>query len=107
MNRTNFEHAGFGLIFQFVIAVLYALLGNWILDVALMGVIGIWTGGFFAVGFFIGREHAQAQNKYAIGYIAAFDVRRWSLDARLDLLFPFTACLTSAILITATYFGVF
>ncbi len=90
MNRTNFEHAGYALLFQLVIAAAFWLcLDLW--------TIGLWAGGLFAVGFFIGREHAQAQNKYQIGYIKAFDVRIWSLDARLDLLFPFTACLALAV----------
>jgi hypothetical protein len=55
--------------------------------------VGLWAGGLFSAGFFISREHAQAQRKYAFGYIAAFDVRCWSWDARLDALCPVLACL--------------
>ena len=68
------------------------------------GVTGDWfAGACFGIAFFVGREHAQAQAK--LGYtfkttFQAFDVRKWSLDSQLDLLFPTIACLI--ILVIAT-----
>lgn len=56
---------------------------------------GDWlAGSCFGFAFFLGREHAQAQAK--LGYtfkttFAAFNVLNWSLDAKLDLLFPIIA----------------
>jgi len=81
VNRTNFEHAFFASLMQIVIGLVS---GNW------------FAGGCFGIAFFLGREHAQAQA--TIGYslvktFQAFDVRKWSLDAQLDLLFPVIACL--------------
>lgn len=62
-------------------------------------VVGLLTGNWlagaaFGFAFFLGREHAQAQDK--LGYtlkttFKAFDIRKWSLDAKLDLLFPTVA----------------
>ena len=76
MNRTNFEHAAYALLMQ---AVIGFLSGSW------------WSGAAFGAAFFLGREHAQAQIKYNLGDISAFDIRRWSLDARLDIAFPVVA----------------
>ena len=76
MNRTNFEHAAIALIMQAFIGL---LTGNW------------WIGAAFGAAFFLGREHAQAQSKYNLGDISAFDIRRWSIDARLDIAFPVVA----------------
>ena len=93
MNRTHFEHAGYALLFQFVIASAFWLCVD-------MWTVGLWSGGLFAIGFFIGREHAQAQNKYHLNEFQAFDVRLWSWDSRLDLLFPFVAVLVVALYFT-------
>ena len=81
MNQTNFEHAGYAALMQLVIGV---VTGDW------------FAGACFGIAFFVGREHAQAQAK--LGYtlkttFQAFDVRKWSRDAQLDLLFPTIACL--------------
>ena len=88
MNQTNFEHAGYAALMQLVIGL---VTGDW------------FAGACFGIAFFIGREHAQAQAK--LGYtfkttFQAFDVRKWSLDSQLDLLFPTIACLI--ILVIAT-----
>jgi len=76
MNRTNFEHAAYALLMQLP----FGLLGHW------------WVGAALSIGFFLGREHAQAQDKindYSFhGDLAAFRVWQWPLDAKLDLLFP-------------------
>lgn len=81
MNRTNWEHAGYAVIMQVIVML---LTGSWL------------AGTTFAIAFFIGREHAQRQDQ--LGYtfkttFQAFDIRQWSLDAQLDLLFPVTVVL--------------
>lgn len=73
MNQTNFEHAGYALLMQLGI---WAVSGSWL------------AGACFAIAFFLGREHAQFQNKYNAGDFASFNFFKWSLDAKLDLLFP-------------------
>ena len=88
MNQTNFEHAGYAALMQLVIGL---VTGDW------------FAGACFGIAFFVGREHAQAQAK--LGYtfkttFQAFDVRKWSLDSQLDLLFPTVICLI--ILVIAT-----
>ena len=88
MNQTNFEHAGYAALMQLVIGL---VTGDW------------FAGACFGIAFFVGREHAQAQAK--LGYtlkttFQAFDVRKWSLDSQLDLLFPAVTCLI--ILVIAT-----
>lgn len=77
MNYTNFEHAFYALLMQAAIGL---TTGDW------------FAGACFGVAFFLGREHAQAQRKHNLGDFAAFDMRRWSLDSRLDLIFPVIAC---------------
>jgi hypothetical protein len=81
MNQTNFEHAGYAALMQLVIGL---ITGDW------------FAGACFGIAFFLGREHAQAQDK--LGYtlkttFQAFDVTKWSKDAQLDLLFPVVTCL--------------
>lgn len=88
MNQTNFEHAGYAALMQLAIGL---VTGDW------------FAGACFGIAFFVGREHAQAQAK--LGYtfkttFQAFDVRKWSLDSQLDLLFPVATCLI--ILVIAT-----
>ena len=84
MNQTNFEHAGYAVLMQVVVGL---LTGNWL------------AGACFGFAFFLGREHAQMQDKVGYtfkGTFKAFDIRKWSLDAKLDLLFP-------AIAVTVVY----
>jgi hypothetical protein len=94
MNRTNFEHAIYALLMQLP----FGLLGHW------------WMGAAFAIGFFLGREHAQVQHEiqdatsydeaYGIeGDFAAFKVWKWSLDAQLDLLLPVVAVVIVAVVL--------
>ena len=81
MNQSNFEHAGYALLMQLVVGLMF---GNW------------FAGACFGFAFFLGREHAQAQDKLGYSFkttFQAFDVRKWSLDAQLDLLFPAVAVL--------------
>lgn len=87
MNRTHIEHAVFSLLMQ---GVVWLLTGN-----ALAGM-------FFAIAFFFGREHAQAEYKAInmdfggkranMPWYAGFNPRYWTLDAVLDLLSPILAC---------------
>jgi hypothetical protein len=50
-------------------------------------------GGLFAVGFYFGREVAQTERKAGTPpWWSGFDGRKWSLDAKLDLLFPVIVC---------------
>jgi len=82
VNQTNFEHAAYALLMQLP----FGLAGEW------------WMGAVFGAAFFLGREHAQAQRAYDLGDFSAFDLRRWSLDARLDLVAPCLAVLGVALL---------
>ena len=87
MNQTNFEHAGYALAMQLAIGL---VTGNW------------WAGAAFGAAFFLGREHAQQE--YKLGTVGkspwpAFDVRLWSRDAQLDLLFPVVAVALVAFLL--------
>ena len=93
INRTHFEHAGYALLFQFVAAAAYALLAD-------LWIAGLWAGGLFSFAAFLFREHAQAQIKYDLNEFQAFDFRRWSWDARIDLLAPTLVCLAVAMLAT-------
>ena len=81
MNQTNWEHAGYALLMQLIVGL---LTGNWL------------AGACFGFAFFLGREHAQAQAPLGYSFkstFQAFDLRKWSLDAKLDLLFPLLAVL--------------
>ena len=89
MNRTNFEHAAYALIIQLIIGLLTQ---NW------------WAGAAAGMAFFIGREHAQRE--YQIGNPSklkpwqGFDIWRWSLDSKLDALFPIIATTALALMVT-------
>lgn len=77
MNRTNFEHAGYALLMMTP----FVLLGHAV------------AGAMFGIAFFLGREHAQVQRKCGVGGIQAFNPGLWSLDARLDFVFPLVTCM--------------
>lgn len=89
MNQSNFEHAGYALLMQLVIGLVF---GDW------------FAGACFGTAFFLGREHAQNQDK--LGYtfkttFQAFDIRKWSLDSRLDFIFPLV---TTLLVLALVYF---
>jgi hypothetical protein len=94
MNKTNFEHAGFALLMMLP----FVLLGNPL------------AGAAFGIAFFLGREHAQFQvllKDYTLrGTFKAFDMRKWSLDAQLDLVFPIVACALAYIGLRYVGYGV-
>ena len=77
MNYTNFEHAGYAVLMQLAVGLLS---GDW------------FAGAMFGIAFFLGREHSQFQNKYDLGDFESFNFIKWSLDSKLDLLFPIIAC---------------
>ena len=86
MNESNFAHAGLALMAQMMTALMATALGADLLSAVVMG-------GLFAVGFYFGREVAQAERKAGTPpWWSGFDVRKWSLDAKLDLLFPVIVC---------------
>lgn len=86
MNESNFAHAGLALLAQMMTALMATALGADLLSAVVMG-------GLFAVGFYFGREVAQAERKAGTPpWWSGFDARKWSLDAKLDLLFPVIVC---------------
>ena len=86
MNESNFAHAGLALLAQMMTALMATALGADLLSAVVMG-------GLFTVGFYFGREVAQAERKAGTPpWWSGFDVRKWSLDAKLDLLFPVIVC---------------
>ena len=99
MNRTNFEHA---LCAVLIMAVLWAAF-------FLLGVpSGQWVGAAAGIAFFAGREFTQAQRAIAktqgvtltdLPWYSALDIRMWSRDGRLDLMFPVVSCLALACLV--------
>lgn len=79
MNRTNYAHGGYALLIQLLGTL---LAGN------------VWIGAALAIGFFIGREHAQQEYKYAkdvttLKWYAGFV--GWSKDKLLDVIAPVVA----------------
>lgn len=79
MNRTNYAHGAYALLIQFLGTLLS---GN------------AWIGAALAIGFFIGREHAQQEYKYAkdvttLKWYAGFT--GWSKDKLLDVVTPVVA----------------
>lgn len=95
MNASNFAHAGLSLLFQSVTTLIAYFCGLSIADASCLG-------GSVAIGFYIGREVTQAERKAGGNpWWVGFDVRRWTLDAKLDLLFPIVACLGLVALIAA------
>lgn len=98
MNRTNLEHA---LCAVLIMAVLWAAF-------FLLGVpSGQWVGAAAGITFFAGREFTQAQRTIAkaqgvtlteLPWYSALDIRTWSRDGQLDLLFPVVSCLALACL---------
>ena len=87
MNQTNFEHAGYALLMQLVVGLVF---NDW------------FAGACFGFAFFLGREHAQYQDTIGYGFkqtFQAFEVWKWSLDSKLDLLFP-TITVLAVLLLT-------
>lgn len=90
MNPSNFAHAGLALVFQLITALAAMAFGVEIFVAAVMGAL-------FSIGFYLGREVAQAERKAGTPpWWSGFDVRKWSKDSILDLLCPVVFCATAA-----------
>ena len=95
MNTSHFEHTIIALVMQ---AILGLLTGNW------------WIGAAFGAAFFLGREHAQAEERYieanggsryhtpVAPEWAVFNLRWWDRDALLDWITPTVAVVAVALL---------
>ena len=77
MNRSNWEHVAIALLVQ-----------------ALVGIVSgdLWIGAAFAIGLFLGREHAQREYQVTkggpVGNLNVFaGLKGWSKDTYLDF-FP-------------------
>ncbi len=84
-NLSNVSHAGLALAMQGVVTIATYLVG-------FSPVLGAALGGVLAIGFYWGREVAQAERK-AGGkpWWIGFDMTLWSNDAILDFVFPVLA----------------
>lgn len=86
MNITNLFHAVLAVACQLIVATALWLVGIDFPTACAMG-------GLFAVGFYFGREVAQAEAKAGgTPWWIGFDVRKWSADAICDLAFPLATC---------------
>lgn len=86
MNASNFAHALLAVSAQVIIMLFGMIFGA-------SAIAGAICGGLFAVGFYFGREVAQAERKAGGSpWWVGFDVTRWSLDAVFDLVMPMLAC---------------
>ena len=95
MNQTHFEHIAYALIFQFVIGF---ITGNW------------WVGAAFGAAFFLGREHAQAEEMFLeyhrqsrsdtkfLELRVLISPEAWNLDSVLDFVAPAVAVVCVALL---------
>lgn len=86
MNASNFAHGALAVAAQLVVALIAAAVGADLFTGALLG-------AMLAVGFYWGREVAQAERKAGgTPWWIGFDIRLWSEDARLDLAVPVAVC---------------
>jgi len=65
---------------------------------ALLGLIGLLLGNLYiglaaGVFFYLGREVAQHERKTRGCFARGFMIWQWSLDAKMDLLFPVIAAI--------------
>lgn len=87
MNSTNLYHSLLALACQLAVAFALRLVGVDTTTACAMG-------GLLAVGFYWGREVAQAEAKAGgTPWWIGFDVTKWSTDAICDLALPVGACL--------------
>lgn len=97
MNASNFAHAALALAAQVVIGLLAFACGSSIVGASVIG-------GLFAVGFYFGREVAQAERKAGTPpWWSGFVMTKWSQDAIFDLLCPVVTC--SALVAVSTLFA--
>ena len=87
MNWTNLAHAGLALAVQAVTALIASAFGASFFT-------GLTMGALLVVGFYWGREVAQAEVKAGGDpWYIGFEIRLWSKDAIYDLVVPTVACL--------------
>lgn len=97
MNDTNFYHAILATIFQGVVSIVMIILGSTIVSAFI-------SGGLFAIGFYFGREVTQHEKKIGTPpWYNGFKIWEWSLDSKLDLLFPIVA--TCLVILLAYFTG--
>jgi hypothetical protein len=94
MSVITFSHSAYALLMMFVVGF---PTGNWL------------AGAMLGCGFFIGREHAQAEyraiEKYYNGKRAgmpefeAFKPRNWDIKSILDFVLPIIATLSAVVII--------
>lgn len=100
MNKTHIEHIVYAVLMQLP----FGLFGYW------------WVGAAFSVGFFVGREYAQAEERYikANGGVRAntklspeFGVlqpKLWGADSILDFVAP-AVCVVLIAIIASVWWG--
>jgi hypothetical protein len=92
VNSTNFEHVGYSLLFASVLAaVLWLITGDLKTSIA--------VGCGFGAGFFVGREHDQAEDRWVkkfgegkssnMPWWGGLDLRVWDeIDPWMDWVLP-------------------
>lgn len=97
MNLSNFAHAGLALVFQLITALIATAFGAELFEASVIGAL-------LAVGFYLGREVAQAERKAGTPpWWSGFVMTKWSRDAIFDLLCPLVAC--SVLVAVSTFFA--
>lgn len=101
MNWTNIEHTLYALGMQAVIGL---LTGDW------------WAGAALGAGFFLGREHSQAEERYIAAHggkryetpmraewAVLVERRWWDIDSLLDWVMPAIAVVAVALIASASW----
>ena len=110
MNKTNIEHALYGLLMQ---GVSFAVVFPFAIHFKFNPVIGLWVGTAFACAWFISREHMQQQHFIAQHTGVSITNQNpfkafcgWSLDSILDAVLPVLLTVNVAVFSTLfTYWG--
>ena len=90
----NLEHSAYALLFMAIVGL---LTGNWL------------AGAMLGVGFFLGREHAQAEYRVIehfyegkranMPWNGGFEIRAWDLKSILDFVLPIAATAIALVII--------
>jgi len=85
---TPLEHAGYAVLMQVGMLATLGWLNFWA---------GLAAGTMLGVGFFVGREHAQAEKRWKkdwgrMTHFSGFDLRKWDRGSILDLVCPVVSC---------------
>ena len=93
----NLGHPAYALLFMAIIGL---LTNNWM------------AGAMLGIGFFLGREHAQAEyrviQKFYDGkranmpWYGGFERRAWNVKSILDFVLPIVATMVAVVIISAT-----